>query len=61
MTKKENIYLPVPGQGKVLADGTWWTNSSASVGEVCRSWQVCECVEVGMFGGRPFARWRRIS
>ena len=69
MKEKENIYKTVPGQGQKLADGTWWTNSRASVGELCeveyyyrkisngKYWasnKRSECVETAMFGGKPF-------
>ena len=68
MKEKENIYEIVPGQGKRLADGTWWTNCTAKVGEVCSQFMIpgnytkkSEVVEVGRFGGLPFARWKDIT
>ena len=32
---EEDIYAAVPGQGKKMNDGTWWTQVSVRVGEVC--------------------------
>jgi hypothetical protein len=35
MQHKDDVYEAVPAHGQMLSDGTWWTNSSARVGEVC--------------------------
>jgi hypothetical protein len=63
MKEKNNIYQNVPGQGKYLEDGTWWTNCNAKVKEIVKHYmipgnytQVCEVIETSTFDGKPFAK-----
>ena len=74
--ESENIYEKVPGQGQLLRDGTWWTNSKAAVGHVCvtpyyfrkvesRTLYAADkrskCVEKATFDGKPFCRWEALE
>jgi hypothetical protein len=66
--EKKSVYENVPGQGKVLDDGTWWTNCTVVVGEIHKSFmipgkytRVCKVVEVAIFDGKRFARWEHLD
>ena len=63
----EDIYKNVPGQGKILEDGTWWTNCTANINEITKHHvipgnytKVCQAIENANFDCKPFTRWKRL-
>ena len=72
--EQENLYKNVPGFGKRLADGTWWTNCDAYAGQFSENgahrkfengeyWAApnqFKCLETAFFDGEPFARWEEL-
>ena len=56
MKNSVDIYKNVPGQGKILPDGTYWNNSIANVGYIAKNGQIC--IETKIIDGRNFARWK---
>ena len=68
MREENDVYINVPGRGSRLDDGTWWTQCSAvAVGEITKVLmipgnytKVCEAIEIAVFDGLPFTRWKRL-
>ncbi|MBW4460504.1 MAG: hypothetical protein KME47_09725 [Nodosilinea sp. WJT8-NPBG4] len=77
MDTEENFYIGVPCEGQRLADGTYWTNCDANVGDISETHHYetkydsvnghmskskkTKCIETSTFNGLPFARWEDID